>query len=261
VSPNAGVPFLITESYNPTHVTRYAVAGREFALVTVTGALGIERDDPATQGVVEGRTLVLSDAAIEVIDAETLEWVATYPMGRAALAFDRLAIDPRGRVAVVGSAAGRALYAVDLAPLASAPRRGPPIDLAGAVLFAADDPFLLPAREGGPPPEECSGATIGYAWNGAGDRIYLSEFCDGTFSVVAATLPPDPNDPIPAQNFFLVDSRALFSPVLAGTFGEPRMPGLLRVRPGVAGVDFAGPDAFVRVSEPGAVCAVPADSI
>ena len=55
--------------------------------------------------------------------------------------------------------------------------------------------------------------------------------------------------------------KRILAVVLAGTFGQPRMPGLLRVRPGVAGVDFAGPDAFVLVSEPGAVCAVPADSI
>jgi hypothetical protein len=261
VSPHPSRPFLTTEFYNPTHVTSYAVGGREFALVTVTGALGIERDDPATPDVSEGRTLVLSDAAIEVIDAETLEWVATYPMGPAALAFDRLSIDPSGRVAVVGGAADRVLYAVDLAPLASAPRTGPPLDLAGAVILGGDAPFRLPAREGGPRPEECSGATFGYAWNGRGDRVYLSEFCDGTFSVVGVTLPADPGDPVPAQSFFLVESRPLWSPLLADTFGQPRAPGVLRVRPGVPGVDFVGPDAFVIVSEPGAFCSLPADSI
>ena len=92
--------------------------GREFVLVTVSGALGLAPDDPNTPEREAGGQ-ALSNAAIDVIDAAERRIVATIPLGLAAPSFERLAIDPTGRVAMVGSAIGRKLFAVDLAPLDS----------------------------------------------------------------------------------------------------------------------------------------------
>ena len=59
------------------------------------------QDDPNTS-VLESGALALSDGAIDIIDADTLELVGTVPLGRAALSFYPLAIDPTGRVAALG---------------------------------------------------------------------------------------------------------------------------------------------------------------
>jgi len=261
VMPSADSPFVITDGFNPTQVTRYAPPGREFVLVTVTGAVGIAADDPNTTPIETG-TIVLSDASIEVIDAQTSSLVGTIPLGPAALAGDRLAIDPSGRVAVVGSQAGRMLFAVDLAPLVSLPPiANTPIVLSDAVIFDAYAPFRIPALADGPLPETCAGTTAGFAFNNAGDRIYVSETCDGTITQVGVVLPPDRDDPVPPANFFLIGSEAVTAPLTPDTLGQLRGPGSIRVRPGTPGTDFSGPDVFFLASEPDSpLCAVRGES-
>jgi len=158
VGPSPDAPAIFTTAFNPTHVTSHATATRDFVLVSLSGSLGIEPDDPDTTPIETGG-IALTDSAIDVIDAHTLELVATYPLGPAAIAFGPLAIDPSGRVAVAGSSVGRALVAVDLSvldALPAAPPGGVPLVLDGStgpdgVIFDAAAPLVLPARTGGAP--------------------------------------------------------------------------------------------------------------
>ncbi|MDH3519243.1 MAG: hypothetical protein OEM49_02205 [Myxococcales bacterium] len=260
-APHASTPVVLTQHFNPTQVTRIALRGREFVLVTLTGAIGIQRDDPGTPEI-EGGTTILSDAAIEVIDAETLSLVGVIPLGPAALGSDRLAIDPSGRVAAVGSEAGRLLFAVYLEPLASLPATAPtPIVLSDAVIFDAYAPLRLPARSGGPAPATCPGFTSGVAFNAAGDRVYVSERCDGTLTTVGVLLPADRADSVSPSSFFLVGSEPVTAPLTQETLGELRDPGALRVRPGIPGVDYHGPDLFFLASQPKAsLCGIRVES-
>jgi hypothetical protein len=261
ITPDPQTPFIITEAFNPTHVTRYASGDREFVLVSSSGAIGIEPDDPSTPEI-EAGTRVLSDAAIEVIDAQTLALVATIPLGPAALAGDRLAIDPTGRIAAVGSEAGRLLFVIDLAPLATLPDTvTSPIVLRDAVIFDAFVPLEIPHRAGGPDSRTCPGFSSGVAFNQAGDRLFASERCDGSFTIYAYTLPVARDQPVDPSRFFVADSRPLLAPLTSQTLGELRDPGAILVRPGVPGVDFSGPDAFVLASQPDAsICGIHTES-
>lgn len=265
IAPDAQTPVIGTTAFNPTHVTATSAGGRDFVLVTESGAIGRAEDDPSTPEI-ESAGLARSDAAIDVIDAATLVLVATIPLGRAGLFFDRLAIDPTGRVAVAGSAVSRQLLAVDLAPLAGLPDApAVPLVLDGstgpdAVVFDADAPFRIPGRQGGAPAASCPGFTVGVAWNAAGDRIYASDFCDGTLAVVRVDLSGPPPAPVPPARFSFVDLAILTDPLRSDTHGRTRQPGTLEVRPGRPGVDFTGPDLFFLVGEPGSLCGVSIES-
>ncbi|MDJ0850960.1 MAG: hypothetical protein QNK04_21525 [Myxococcota bacterium] len=263
--PNGAVPYVFTTGYNPTHVTPVSVGGRDFVLVTVSGAVGLREDDPATDEI-EAGGVPLTPAAIDVIDAQSLELVATIPLGLAGLSFDRLAVDPTGRVAAVGSAAGRLVFVVDLAPLASLPSSVTrPVVLDGsegpsAVVFDAASPLEIPAADFGAPEASCAGFSVGLAFNDAGDRIYVTEFCDGTLATVGVDLSGSPPVPVPQDRFAVVDLDDLFAPLRAETDGLPRAPGTLEVRPGVPGVDYDGPDLTVLVGQPGLACGIRVES-
>ncbi len=268
VGPNATVPVITTTGFNPTHVTSYrAPSGREFVLVTVSGAVGLRTDDPAT-AVIESGGIPLTPASIDVIDAQTLRLVATVPLGAVALSFDRLAIDPGGRVALTGTAAGRALYGIDLAPLDALPAApAAPLVLDGAGgpdarLFYQGFPFTIPARAGGATPGSCDGFVVGVAWNAAGSRVFATEFCDGTLASVAADLSGNPTlAELRSGRFRFQQLDGLVSPVSAASVGEPRALGSLRVRPGRPGIDYSGPDVFVIVGVPeGLLCAIRVES-
>lgn len=261
ISPNASTPVILTTHFNPTHVTAYSAGGREFALVTDSGAIGIAEDDPSTKEI-EARGLALTDASIDVIDAASLTLVATIPLGRAGLFADRLAIDPSGRVAAAGSAVARILLAVDLAPLPGLPASPPaPLVLDGgsgidAVIFDADAPFRIPARPDGAPAASCPGFTAGVAWSHDGTRLYVGDYCDGTAGVVRVDLAGAPAVPVPSARFAFDALLALVAPLRSDTLGEPRKLGALEVRPGVPSVDFTGPDVFFAVGEPGLLCGI-----
>jgi hypothetical protein len=261
VSPNPMSPFLETSAYNPTHVTRIEAADREFVVVTLSGALGIVQDDPNTSAI-EAGALPLSRSALEVIDPETLEIVAETDLAdplldTAAFDFDRLAVDPTGRVAVVGSAGRRSVYVVDLAPLATLASPG---DRLEEPLRAIE--LSVPKLPGGPPDATCSGSTGGVAFNDAGDVLYVLERCDGTLTRFGVGLPVDAGDDVETTDFTLLTSEPLVASLVPENFGEDRDPGTLRVRPGRPGIDFSGPDLVFLIAQPlGQVCAHSVESL
>ncbi len=254
VEPNEFVPVILTTGFNATHVTRYEVGSRRFALITITGALGIVRDDPDTDEV-EAFGLPLTQAAIDVIDADTLELVASYPLGLSSPSTSGVTVDPTGRIGVVGSLIGRALLAIDLSPLESLPGSvAQPVDLAGAVIFDADEGFPIPARAGGAPVSACPGFVSDVAFDGG--TIYATEACDGTIAVIDVDLDGNPPVPVPADRFTAVELVPFASPVTASTFGDRRQPGAIAVRPGPPG---PGPEIVFLVGDPdGELCGVDA---
>jgi hypothetical protein len=267
VAPAGAGAVVWTSGFNPTHVTAHRTpSGRELVLVTVSGALGLVPDDPGTAEREAGGS-ALSPAAIDVIDAAQRRLVATIPLGLAAPGFDRLAIDPTGRVAVAGSAIGRRLYAVDLAPLdalATAPG-APPVVLDGssganAIVFDAAAPLELPARPNGAPPATCPGFVVGVDFDATGSRLYATDFCDGTLAVVGVDLAGAPT-PVPASRFRVLQRLDIAAPLDAASLGLPRAPSALRVRPGRPGVDYRGPDVFFLLGLPeGQLCGLRIDS-
>src|SRR5690606_31969787 len=169
VAPHPTTPALFTTGFNPTHVTPYTTpSGRELVLVGVSGALGLRSDDPATP-YREAGGVALGEAAIDVIDAEQLRVIATVPLGLAGLAFERLGIDPTGRVALIGSAIARHVYGIDLAVIDALAPDAPFVRLDGiegpaAAIFDADAPLVLPGLPDGAPAETCPGYVVGVEW-------------------------------------------------------------------------------------------------
>ncbi len=259
VRPHPTTPIILSSGFNPTHVTAYRAGDREFVLVNVTGTLGIAEDDPDTKPV-EGAGIPLSEAAIDVIDATTLARVATIPLGLAGLAFDAPAIDPSGRVALIGSAADRVLYGVDLGALAALPPPPAPPQVLGrdeAVIFDADAPFRIPGLARGAPPESCPGETLGVAFDHRGERVYVGDYCDGTLASIAFDGSGRPDTVALRERFLLLDVQPLVAPLRADTLGLPRGLGRIAVRPGVPGVDFQGPEVFFLVAqEEGLLCGI-----
>lgn len=255
--PDPDTPILLTRAFNPTHVTPHRAGHRELVLVTLSGALGIAEDDPDTEPV-EGAGIPLSEAAIEVIDAESLVHLATIPLGLAALAFEGPAIDPSGRLALIGSAAGRVLYGIDLAPLADLPEApAEPAVLEEAVIFDAGRPFRIPGLAVGAPPESCPGETFGVAFDHSGERVYVGDFCDGSLALIRVDLSGEPDTAELRRRLLLLDVEPLVAPLRADTLGEPRGLGRIRVRPGRPGVDFEGPEVFFLVGqEEGLLCGI-----
>ena len=270
VSPSATGAVLFTSGFNPTHATAYrSPSGRDFVLVTVSGALGLAPDDPATpEREAGGRAQ--SNAAIDVIDAAERRLVATIPLGLAAPSFDRLAIDPTGRVALVGSAVARRLYAVDLSPLdtlVSAPG-AVPLVLDGssgpnAVIFDATTPLELPALANGAPAATCPGYVVGADFDATGTKVFASDFCDGTLAIVGVDVSGNPPVPVPAvpERFRVLQTLPITAPLDPASLGLSRAPGAVRVRPGRPGVDYHGPDVLFLASLPeGQLCGVRIDS-
>jgi len=250
-------------------LTPYSVGGRNFLLVTVSGAIGTVQDDLGTSAV-EGGFLPLTDSAIDVIDADTLQLVATIPLGEAGLV-GNLAVHPGGRLAVVGSMIERALLAVDLAPLADAdlpdetPMSGPVV-LDGSTLFGdavvrdASNPYEVPARvEGGADPLNCPGLVAGVAFNDSGSMLYATDYCDGTLDIFAYVPPPFGGRPGLNPDPQVIDLTAPSdTPNAVDT--PPHGLGVVAVRPGDPS-SYAGPDVFVIVGEPnGLLCAVAIES-
>lgn len=268
VAPHATTPVLLTSGFNPTHVTAYRTpSGRDLILVTNSGAIGRRTDDPATPAI-EAGGIALSPASIDVIDATTLRLLATVPLGAVGLAADRLAIDPTGRVALAGSAIGRALYGIDLAPLDTLPAAPPaPLVLDGssgpdARIFYAGFPFIIPARPDGPAAVTCNGFVVSADWNTAATRLYATEFCDGTLVTIAADLSGSPTlDALRGGRFSFLSLDHVLAPVSASSVGEPRAPGSLRVRSGQPGIDYTGPDVFLLAGSPeGLLCGIRVES-
>ncbi len=268
VSPDVSTPVIVTTGFNPTHVTAYRTpSGRDLVLVTGSGAIGRRVDDPATAAL-EAGGIALTSAFVDVIDAQTLVHLATVPLGLAGLSSDRLAIDPTGRIALAGSAIGRALYGIDLGPLDSLPAApATPLVMDGttgsdARLFHAGLPFGIPARADGPPAASCDGFVVSADWNAAGSRLYATDFCDGTIATISADLSGSPTlAELRSSRLRFASLDSVFAPLTAASLGKPRAPGILRVRSGRPGLDYSGADVFVVVGDPeGLLCAVRIES-
>jgi len=264
VRPARDRPILFTSAFNPTGLARLRTpSGRELVLVVATGAIG--------DG--SGGGNVLSEAAVDVIDANEARIVASIPLGFAGPAFDAPAIDPGRRIAWLGSSSQRRLYAIDLRPLDDpalfAPFTGegdPPILLDGlttgfpdARVFTGDRPLELPPRADGRGSAQCEGLTD-VALNTAGSEALATDFCDGTLTRVRIDLDPGAPIPWPTDRFQIASQTQPFEPNDA--LGGLRSPGLLVVRPGIPGVDFTSPDVFVLAGQPDAqLCALRVESL
>jgi len=254
-SPHATTPVLFTTAFNATHVTPYTTpTGRELILVGASGALGLVADDPKTP-YREAGGAALTEAAIDVIDAEQLRVVATIPLGLAALSFERLGIDPARRVALIGSAIDRHVYGIELAPIDALAPDAPFVRLDGqegprAALFDAASPLVLPGLPDGAPPETCPGYVVGVEWAST-RRAYATDFCDGTITALAS----DTQDPAPfdRSRIEVLETLRFVAPVGPDSLGLPQAPGALRVFE-----QLDGPiEAVVMVGQPeGLACVV-----
>jgi hypothetical protein len=264
VRPDPRTALLFTTGFNPTQVTAHTNAlGRALALVTVTGAIGSG----------SGASNLRGESAVDVIDVESLRVVATIPLGVAGPSFDDLAIDPSGRIALLGSTSQRVLFAIDLralddpalfAGLTSA-SPAPPIRLDGtqpgfpdARIFDASTPLVLPDRGDGPPSATCDGFTH-VAIGGLGDRAYASDFCDGSIATLELDLVGAPF-PLPRERIRVLASEAVFAPNTPASLTRLRAPGIVRARVGRAGIDYPGPGVFALAGQPeGTVCGIALD--
>jgi hypothetical protein len=259
-----GRPWLLTSAFNPTHVTPYTTpGGRELLLVSQTGAIGIGADDPNTDED-EGGTLPISDGAIDVFDPVSLERVASYPLQDANPSLDGVAVDPTGRVALLGDVASRRIFAVDLQPLDSLPPGGqgaPPADLSAAVIFDGLNPLEQPRRASAPAAPSCGGRIQGVAFDATGGRLYALETCDGTIGAWDVDLSGSPSVAQLRDRFVFDVLSVATAAVRVDTLEQARQPAALRVRPGVPGVDYAGPDVFFTIGDPeGFLCGVSIDA-
>lgn len=255
--PDATTPVIFTTGFNPTRATAHTTpGGRSLVLVTVTGAIGAGT----------GAGNLLTDAAVDVIDTASRRVVATIPLGRAGPSFDAVAIDPSGRLALLGSSSQNVLFGVDLASLDdpalySGAAGDPPIVLDGsnpdfpdARVFTADTPLALPELPEGPDPASCAGFTH-VAIDGLGLRAHATDFCDGTLTTLLLDLAGAPV-PLPPDRISVLGRRTPFAPNVPSSLTQLRAPGVIRIRPGEPGVDFLGPDGFVVAGLPeGTVCA------
>ncbi len=271
IQPNVETPVLFTTGFNPTGMASYRTrAGRELVLVSVSGARLL--------GVSSGS--ILSEAYVDVIDAQSRRLVATIPMGLAALSFDSAAVSHSLQIAIFGSTAMRGLFAVDLSPLEDPDLYIRPdvvwLDGSDSVfpdvrIFGASDPFLIPARADGPAASICPGWTH-TAVNAAGDRSFATDYCDGTLAIVDLQTPAAACGPLGAAPQECCDEV----PLPQGCFSLERVdnvvapfteflklhaPGQIAVRAGRPGVDYTTPDVFFIVGLPEAqLCGVRIDS-
>jgi hypothetical protein len=258
IGPDPDRPAVFTSSFNPTGLTAHRTAsGRALVLVTQTGPI----DSSGT---------LLGPGAVDVIDVVTRRLAATIPLGDAGPSFGPVAIDPSGRVALLGAESNRHVYAIDLAPLedpALYPPGPAPVVLDGsdpgfadARIFDAQSPLILPDRTGGPPLATCPPRT-NVAINHPGDLAYATDWCDATLTIIELDLDGAPPVPVPGDRFRITTSSALMAPKTPRNFGRPTAPSMIRVRPGVPGNDYSGRDVFFIANEPeGQLCGIRVDS-
>ena len=264
VRPHASDPVILTTGFNPTSVTAHTTpAGRRLALVAVSGALALGT----------GPDLVRSDSAVDVVDPELGRVIATIPLGRAGLGFDRIAIDPTGRLALLGAATSRALFGIDLAALDDPSLgHGPgddPVVLDGSTpgapdarVFDASAPFMLPRRASGAAPDDCTTQTS-VAIADSAPRVVASDFCDGSLTVLDLALPAARTTLLDPGSVLRVDRvQAVAAAIADGSTGRLRAIDRVRLRPGRPGIDWSGPDAYFTAGLPeGAVCGARIDAL
>jgi len=264
VGPDAARAIQLTTGYNPTSLTPYTTpGGRDLVLVGVSGAIA--------QG--NGPGLVRTDSAIDVIDATSLDLIATIPLGRAGLGFDGLAIDATARLGLIGAATSRALFGIDLAALDD-PALGNgaqtlPIVLDGmtpgfpdARVYDAARPFALPKRPDGPLDSVCTSQTS-VAIRDDNGFAAATDFCDGTLTRIVLDLPASRGTLLDPDAILAVDRLVeIVAPLVRSANAEIRAPVDVRIRSGTPGLDYPGPDVHFTTGLPeGAVCGVRIDAI
>lgn len=263
-APLASRSVLLTSGYNPTSLAAYTTpAGRELLLVGLTGALEIGAGAP----------LLRTESSVDVFDAESLDLIATIPLGFAGLGFDGFAIDATRRLAVIGAVATRALFAIDLAALDD-PNLGLgpetlPIVLDGmtpgfpdARVYDAARPFEVPKRADGPLDSVCTAQTSVDIREDNG-FVAATEFCDGTITRIELDLPVARGTPLDPDTILRVDRVVeALSPNLPSAQSELRFPGNIQIRSGIPGLDYDGPDVHFTFGQPeGGVCGIRIDAI
>lgn len=249
---------IVTTGFNPTSLTAHTTpSGRALILVGLTGAIALGT----------GSDLVRTDSAIDVIDVATRQLIATIPLGLAGLGFSGMAIDPTGRLGLIGAATRRALFGVDLSALDDPDLGlGPeplPIRLDGSVpgypdarLFDASSPFALPKRMDGPSDSVCTTQTS-VAIEGQGRFAASTDFCDGTISVLDLALPVSRATPLDPNLVLTVDRVINAADPIVDTATEIRALGRIVIRPGTPGIDFNGPNVHFTAGIPkGALCGI-----
>ena len=115
---------------------------------------------------------------------------------------------------------------------------------------------MLPDLPFGPPEASCAGLVDGVAFDASGQRLFATEFCDGTLTIIAADLSSPLPVPVPPDRFVALELVMITSPVGADFIGQARAPGALRVRPVDADGRVRRPDLFFLVGlEEGMLCA------
>ena len=262
IGPDSSRPIVFTTAFNPTSLGRHTTpAGRDLILIGNSGAIALG----------SGPDLVRTDSSVDVLDPETLTLIATIPLGRAGLGFGGLAIDPSGRLGMLGSSVQRALFAIDLAalddPMLGLGPEPLPIVLDGSTpgwpdarVFDDADPFLLPRRVDGPSDSICTTQTS-VAIQSDGRFALASDFCDGTLTELDLALPSMRSTPIDPTTVLRV-SRVVNAaePIVDDATGIRAIDRLL-IRPGTPGIDFQGPDVHFTTGLPrGATCGIRIDA-
>jgi hypothetical protein len=94
-------------------------------------------------------------------------------------------------------------------------------------------------------------------WSHDATEVLATDYCDGDVSRVRVDLAGPPPVPVPRERFQPSGVESAFAPLTADSLGLERGPAQLRVRPGVPGADYSGPDVFVSISLPKAqLCAL-----
>ena len=125
-------------------------------------------------------------------------------------------------------------------------------------MWMAETPLALPDRPDGPPAVSCYGFTH-VAFNASASELFVTDFCDGTFTRVRIDLTGAPAPPWPRERFQIAAQQTPFAP--SNAVGLLRAPGWVRVRRGVPGVDYRTPDVFVVAGQPDSqLCALRVES-
>jgi len=238
---------IFTSGFAPTDIVIYATTDvnddpRRFALVAVSGS----------------NTPALTEAAIDVIDIDTLELVASFPLGLGGISPAGIQIDAARSVAVVGSTVAREIYAVDLGVLqdvdipTTIEAGDEPLDLSAGVIFDRTTKLALDRIDAAIP--GCPGAILGLGFNFAGTRLFATDNCDGSFITIEYASTETGAARFGAQ------AVTDFAAPRDATGTRPRGAGRLVVRPERLR-NYDGPDVFVLVDEPeGMVCALFVDA-
>ncbi len=257
VSPATTHGVLFTTAFNPTGLTPYRTrGGRELMLVSLTGAIDAG-----------GR--VLGEGGIDVIDVASLRVVAHVPLGLAGPGFGPIALEPSGRIGLLGAEGARQIYAIDLRGLddpALYAGSGGPVWLDGSApgfpdarIHWADAPLVLPARADGPDPAVCPPRT-NVALNSAGDLALVTDWCDGSLVTFDVDTNVADTDPITPAAFTLIGRANLLAPKTPGQIGRLSTPSMIRARPGAGPFPVDEPDAYFIANEPDAhICATRAE--